>query len=227
MRDATAQRGDVAAVHVVGGVRRLDPHAGRLSRRDLRRAVIAAVAVVALLVASYLAATSGLLVAHLAHGHAGGYGDGRDIGVIHYDFEVVNDGQFAIEILDVGRSGPGLEQVPFPSEIGGHYTEVVSTARLRPGEKVFLGVAYRVTDCDAVPDEPWPVPVRVDRWWGTQTVWIVLPTQSREGFQLPPDRTHNGAVSWDWDVEWQRNLADAHCYYADGGQPWSFDDPGQ
>jgi hypothetical protein len=202
----------------------LDPLAGRLSRRDRRRAVVAGVAVVALLVAAYAVASSGLLVAHLAHGHASGYGDGRDIGVIHYDFEVVNEGRFPIEIVDVGRSGPGLEQVPFPSEIRGHPTEAVGAARLGPGQKVFLGVAYQVTDCHAVPDEPWPVPVRIDRWWGTQTVWIELPTQSRTRFQLPPDRVDNGAAWWDRDVEWQRVLADAHCYYAAGGQPWSADE---
>lgn len=207
--------------------RQLDPYVGRLSRRDLARAVVAGVAVVVLLVAGYVTVSSGLLVAHLGHGHESGYGDGRDIGVIHYDFQVVNEGRFPIEIVDVGRPGPGLEQVPFPSQIGGHPMEVVSTARLGPGEEVSIGVAYRVTDCDAVPDDPWPVPVRVDRWWGTQNVWIELPTQSREDFQLPPDRTHNGAVSWDRDVEWQRNLADAHCYYAEGGEPWSFDDSKQ
>ncbi len=206
----------------------LDPYAGRLSRRDRRRAVLAGVAVAALLVAGYAVASSGLLVAHLAHGHASGYGDGRDIGVIHYDFGVVNEGRFPIEIVDVGRSGPGLAQVPFPSEIGGYPTEAVTAARLGPGEEAFLGVAYRVTDCDAVPDEPWPVPVQVDRWWGTQTVWLELDLpRSREDFQLPPDRVDNGAVWWDEGVEWQRVLADAHCYYAAGGQPWSVDERGE
>lgn len=201
--------------------RQLDPNAGRLSRRDLVRAAVAGAVVVVLLVAGYAMASSGLLVAHLGHGQASGYGDGRDTGVIHYYVQVVNEGRFPIEIVDFGRSGPGLEQVPHPPDP----LDIVSAARLEPGEEVLLGIAYRVTDCDAVPDEPWPVPVRIDRWWGTQTVWIEpeLP-RSRRTFQLPPDSVDNGAARWDEDVEWQRVLADAHCYYTAGGQPWSLDD---
>jgi hypothetical protein len=204
--------------------RQLDPYAGRLSRRDVWRAVAAGVVVVLLLVAGLSMATSGLLVPRLSHNGAGGYGDGRETGVMHYDFRMVNEGWFPVEIVGVGRDGPGLEQVAYPSEIGGYPTDAVSAGRLDPGEALYLGVAYRVADCEAVPDQPWPVPVRVSRWWGTQTVWIELPTQSQRDFELPPDEHHGDAVSWNDSVEWQRNLADATCYYAAGGQPWDFDE---
>jgi hypothetical protein len=200
----------------------LDPLAGRLSRRDRRRAVVAGVAVVALLVAGHLLAASGAVTARLAFGSQWSYGDGRETGTMYHSFMVVNEGGTPVEIVGVGRPGPGLEPVVFPT---GVEDEVNRLGVLEPGQELRLGVAYRVTDCDAVPDEPWPVPVRIDRWWGTQTVWIELPTQSRTRFQLPPDRVDNGAVWWDEGVAWQRVLADAHCYYAAGGQPWAPDEP--
>lgn len=201
--------------------RRLDPYAGRLSHRDMARAAAAAAAVVLLLVGGYAVAVSGALVPRLAHDGSGGYGfDPDEPALIHYEFEVVNEGRFLLDIVGVGRAGPGLEPVAYPSALAGAPTDAVSAGRLEPGGKLLLGVAYRVTDCDAVPDGPWPVPVRVARPWGAQTVWIGLPTQSGRDFDLPPDRIQEGSQSWDEQVEWQRNLADAACYYAAGGEAW-------
>lgn len=164
----------------------------------------------------------------VTEGSSFGYGyAGRSL-TFYYEFEITNRGLIPVEVVGVGRPGPGLEPVPYPPEFAGEPYEAVNEfGSLAPGEEMRVAVAYEVTDCDAVPDESWPVPVEIARPWGVYTVWIELPLQSHSDFNLPPDRTHaTGAVSWQHDVEWQRSLADAACYYHAGGEPWDWPEGG-
>jgi hypothetical protein len=141
-----------------------------------------------------------------------------DSRVIHYDFEVVNPGWYALEITNVGRAGPGLELLAYPAG-DGTMASARTSGRLEPGRRMALGMAYRVTDCNAVPAEPWPVPIIVARPWGEQTIWFELPTEEPRRADAGEDVSDEDA--WDedawWDgeddeVEWQRHVADLACY---------------
>lgn len=204
--------------------RQLDPRAGRLSPRDRRRVRVALVAAALLIAAAVALGASGLVVPRVADpSHGGGsytYGYYSDDWIVYHTFEIRNTGAVPYEVTGVGRPGPGLELVDFPVEVGRQPTgEVNDLRRLEPGERMSLGVAYQVTDCAAVPDAPWPVPVNIARPWGTHTAWVELPTQSGEDFDLPPTYESDGAVSYAYDVEWQRNMADTVCFHRDGVVP--------
>ena len=166
---------------------------------------------------------SGLVVPRLSDGDASAYGY-NDSWVMYYEFEVVNDGITAVEIVDVGRSGPGLDLVDHPIGVDGSPSGVAQLpVRVAAGDHVWLGVAYEVTDCDAVPSEPWPVPVTVSRPWGTHTTWLSLPEQSRLDYHLPTAGAGDEGEYRDEAVEWQRALAEAVCHYREGGEPWTGD----
>jgi hypothetical protein len=203
--------------------RQLDPRVGRLSPRDRRRVRLALVAGALLIAAAAAVAASGLVIPRIADPLLGGgsyaYGYHGDDWVVYHTFEVRNAGAVPFEITGVGRSGRGLELIDFPVEIGGHPAgEVNELGRLGPGERMELGVAYQVTDCAAVPDEPWPVPVNIGRPWGTYTAWIGLPSQSFADFDLLAE-DGDDAVWYASDVEWQRSMADTVCYHRDGVVP--------
>lgn len=187
--------------------RQLDPSTGRLARPDFRWVALGAAANIAALAV----VLSGLVMPRLMPtGAAGyGYGDERDPWRIHYQFAVRNDGWFSVEIADVGRDGPGLALVGARG----------AGQRIDAGATADVGVTYEVTDCAAVPSEPWPVLVRVVRPWGTQTLWMELPRQSPMDFDLPARNSQGDASFWVDEVEWQRNLADAVCYHRDGIPP--------
>jgi hypothetical protein len=184
---------------------RLDRRAGRLSRRDLRWFVLGSV-VFAAVMATVLA---GLVIPRLSATGTAGYGYEHDTPSMHYEFEIRNSGWAAVEVVGVGRDGPGLDLV---SSSG-------AGTRIGGGEHASLGLRYDVTDCAAVPAEPWPVPVRIARPWGTYTAWIEVEPQSPEDFDLPPARASTDRPSWEGTVEWQRNLADAVCYHHEGVLP--------
>ncbi|HSI92315.1 MAG TPA: hypothetical protein VK925_02395 [Jiangellaceae bacterium] len=184
--------------------RQLDRSAGRLSRRDLRWALLGAAAFVAVMTV----VLTGLVVPRLANAGGWGYGYDEDTWLVHQEFGVRNDGSFPVDIIDVGRDGPGLA-----------LADVSYPLRVEPGESASVEARYEVTDCAAVPREPWPVPVRMARPWGTHTLWIELPRQSPMDFDLPPTHSSGDAVTWADDVEWQRNLADAVCYHRYGIVP--------
>ena len=106
-----------------------------------------------------------------------------------------------MRVLGIGRDGPGLV-----------LESVDGALPLTLGHNEGVGVMlhYRVTDCAAVPTGSWPVPVRVERPWGTYTVYIDMPTQPAG------DIIDNPAIIPDGDrqaVPWQRNLAAQACVY--------------
>jgi len=173
--------------------RQLDPYAGRLSRRTVRRIRWAAAAIVLLAAIGELAWYAGVLVPRVSWSDAPGYEFGWS--PAHHSVVVHNDGLLPIRVLGVGRSGPGLRL----DRVDGTLPSTVD-----PGSQLSVMLTYAVTDCAAVPTQPWPVPVVVERPWGVQTVYVTLPDEramDAEGMSRGPR------------LEWQRWLADAACRY--------------
>src|SRR5262245_32267375 len=120
---------------------RLDPHAGRLSRRTAAKTWLL---IAVCLVAAGAAVTvyrSGLIVPRVVAQRSGGWG--ADSGAKRFRTHVVlrNDGVAAVEVLGVGRGGPGLEYHP----VDYHFP-----LRLRPSAEMDFVLEYQVTDCAAV-----------------------------------------------------------------------------
>jgi hypothetical protein len=88
-------------------------------------------------------------------------------GIKTFDIKLslINSGKEAITIVGFGRSGPGLKLL-LPERRGPYV--------LLPGEEMALQLPYKVTDCEAAPRGRWPVPVRVLRPTGEQTVYLKL-----------------------------------------------------
>ena len=178
----------------------LDPHAGRLSRRQARRMWAAVLACLVLAVSGLYLWRAGLVVPRVERdGLMGGFeasveGRGFSIGV-----PLMNNGQLTETVVGVGASGPGLTLLPsadtFPRTLAPHTGEL-------------LILRYAVTDCAAVPAGDWPVPVRVSRPWGTVTVHVAGPT-------LPPSYPATGSVPGPLPggaaEPWQRVLARQAC----------------
>lgn len=91
-------------------------------------------------------------------GGAGSAPEGFDLSV---DF--VNAGKEAVTVVGIGRSGPGLKLLN--PERRGPYVVL-------PGESIGLELKYRVTNCKTAPRGNWPVPVRVLRPKGVETVYL-------------------------------------------------------
>ncbi|MEY9862806.1 hypothetical protein ABH935_008454 [Catenulispora sp. GAS73] len=189
----------------------LDPTAGTLSRAQRRRALAAALAAVALLIAGYTIDRSGVVRAHIDY-----YGDSGNIGAttpnpkfFTRQVAVRNTGWTTVHVTGVGQDGPGLRLVRpggpegFPKDL-----ELVGSTPapfdLHPGQIVTVEVAYQVTDCAAVPSGSFPVTLRVDRPWGTQTIDIAMPL-------TPAPGTTNGLVPATDMVGWQKEMADNAC----------------
>lgn len=144
--------------------RQLDPYAGRLSGRERGRVFLVVVLVLLLVAAVTAGARSGLLAPRVSDTGSSMVGFDHDAGVMHYVFGIVNEGRFPVEVVSVGRAGPGL--APAEPPVWENWESLVTGGWLGPGDIVQVGVAYEVTDCQAVPDGPWPVPVRMARPWG-------------------------------------------------------------
>jgi len=179
----------------------LDPNAGRLPRRTTNR--MRYLGVVAVIAAVGIGAVwrTGVFEPRLEHNrHAGRWASASPVPerTIERSVTVINRGWVPLTIVGAGRDGPGLEltgvQAAFPVTLG-------------RGEEVEFAVAYRVTDCAAVPREPWPVPVRVRMWYGERTVEVELPTES--GPDAPDAYQYTGPDPY--GVEWQWWLADLAC----------------
>jgi len=144
---------------------RLDPGAGALAPRTVRRnwwlGIATVVATVGLLAAWYL----GLVVSRLEW-------DGsmsseiHDSGLMRVSFSVTNAGAVAVTVLDAGGPLPGVEFLRVQGQL---------PATIEPGQSVVVDLHYQLTDCDAVPRSGPPLRMQVDRWWGRQTV-AVTPT---------------------------------------------------
>ena len=178
--------------------RQLDPLAGQLPPRSVRRLRLAVVATVVALLVGGIGWRSGVVVPLLAA--AGSPFHSMDWQTRHVEYAAVlrNDGWGPVEVLGAGRDGPGLDLV----EVRGAFPTV-----LGPDDQLEVVVAYRVTDCAAVTADPWPLTVRVGRFWGEYTVQVELPyltVGAPSGLRYYEGRDP-------YAVEWQRALADGAC----------------
>lgn len=177
--------------------RRLNPCAGGLSRRTRRRLLGAAILVVLLIVAGGYGWHLGLLTPRLRAG-MNSYSTSPD--QVTVDLTLTNGNASApVEVRDLGRGGPGLELI---DSIGS------TSDILAPGEAMTVTLVYRITDCDEVPRESWPVPVEVARWWGIQTVDVHPPEQVSLD---APDGERSFSGRDPYAVGWQRYLAELAC----------------
>ena len=180
--------------------RQLDPDAGRLSRRTvlrLRWSLAGAVALALLVGAVW---QSGLTVPRLAWTPDSGYGWSTQDRTIEFEVRIANRGWTPVDIIGIGRSGPGFELRAIRAEL---------PTTLRPGEDLDAVLLYQVTDCAAVPADEWPVPVTVRRTWGTATGYVQPPTQPS---MSAPTGTREYQGRDPYAVEWQRAVADMVCY---------------
>jgi hypothetical protein len=187
--------------------RQLDPAAGRLSRPVVWRLRVGLIIMCTVTAVASLMWYSGVLVPQLRWSEEGGFMWASGPDLVSQAVHVRNDGWVPVSVIGAGRSGPGLRLVavqdgppdalmvrqnPLPHE-------------LRPGESLTFVVVYRITDCSAITTQPWPVPVRLRRPWGAQTVYVHVPAQVGvrtsayvSGPYLPM-------------VEWQRAISDELC----------------
>jgi hypothetical protein len=179
----------------------LDPRAGALSRADTRlitRLTALAVVVAAAAMALWV---SGFVRANLSWSDSQGYGSSFNPHTHTFSTDVVvkNNGWTAVRVTGIGGDGAGLHltgttQPHISTDLG---RTVPFT--LEPGQTAILALDYQVTDCAAVTSGSFPVPVRVKRFWGTQTVSVGIATDL--------ESTPSSART----VEWQRWLADQTC----------------
>ena len=140
--------------------RQLDPGAGALGRRTVRRnwwiGSVAVVVAVGLLTAWYL----GLIVPRLEWTDGMG-AEIHDSGRMRVTVSVTNAGVAPVTVVGAGRSDPGLALLR---------VEGTFPTTLAPGRSMTLDLHYQLTDCADVPDVARPVAVHVRRFWGGQTV---------------------------------------------------------
>jgi hypothetical protein len=187
---------------------RLDPNEGRLSHRSAVRCVVAATAAGLLSIVLVTVWQSGVVMPNLARGNGSGSSVDKDLR-FSYDLDVVNRGWTTIDIVGVGRSGRGLVLEGVTGlPVGGR------GLHLAPGQQATFTLSYRVTNCRSLPPGTWPVPVRVQRWWGTVSAWV-LP-ERQEKFDL-----RSGSYSYVGrdpnEREWQSNLAAESCQWHETG----------
>jgi hypothetical protein len=176
--------------------RALDPYAGRLPRGTRIRMRLAAAGAVALLVACIVVWQSGIVVPHVVRSDTS-FGWSADMAT-HKVTQIVsirNDGWRTITVTGVGRSGPGMVLTS---------VDRAMPVVLPPSTAIELSLSYDVTDCAAVPQGRWPVPVRVQRPWGVFSDWIHLPRGTSPATPAPgqPKPT---------EQEWQAVLATTAC----------------
>jgi hypothetical protein len=108
---------------------------------------------------------SGLVVAQLSWSNDNRSMATRPDGTIATEVWVSNTGLVDATVVGVGRDGPGLRLVGVEGDL---------PVTLKPNSGSVFVLVYRITDCAEVPRGSWPVTVRVDRPWGTQTVDLMV-----------------------------------------------------
>lgn len=183
----------------------LDPMAGALPPRTVKRLRWGVAIAIALGIALGLVYYSGIVLPRVAWSQSDGYSyetnisTATDPGIVKHELVLTNRGWTTVTVTGAGRSTAGFELAGVSGTL---------PATLPPGGELRLFLSYRVTDCDAVTADPWPVPVQVSMWWGTYTAYIDLPTGTARS--APNMRTYSGRDPY--AVEWQRNLADLSCH---------------
>jgi hypothetical protein len=190
----------------------LDPTAGTLSRTQRRRALAAASAAVAVLIAGFAVDRSGVVRAHIDYSADSANAGAASLNPRFFIRQVAvqNTGWTTVRVTGVGQDGPGLRLVRpggpegLPKDLELQDSTPVPFD-LHPGQIATVEVAYQVTDCAAVPSDSFPVALRIDRLWGTQTIDISLPL-------TPAPGTADGLVPDTAMVGWQKASADRACY---------------
>lgn len=113
-----------------------------------------------------------------------------------YAFQVVNRGSANVEVVEAGRSGPGLE-LDTVQLVGGTLGRTLGTraprARVLPPDgRLTIRLHYRLLDCAQLHRGSWPVPVAVRQGGIVRTE------------QIRPPPTLSGAP-------WQLSLSQPHC----------------
>jgi hypothetical protein len=178
---------------------RLDPMAGQLVPRAVRRLRLAATIAAALAVVLAALWWSGLVVPRVSIVKSSGFAYSVEPTVVTHQVPIVNLGRRPVDVLGVGRSGPGMRLDAVRGAV---------PTTLHPGESLTVTLVYRVTDCAAVPADPWPVPVQVKWPWGRYTAYLALPTHTSPD---APDDMRSFTGRDPYAVEWQRALADLAC----------------
>ena len=96
----------------------------------------------------------------LLTGAADGFSDESGLEV---SMDFINAGKESVTIVGIGRSGPGMQLLT--AERRGPYV-------ILPGEAMALHLKYRVTNCKTVPRGTWPIPLRVLRPKGEETIYL-------------------------------------------------------
>jgi hypothetical protein len=177
----------------------LDPNAGRLSHQSFRRLVLGFLALLALVASGGLVWQSGLILPRVGWPFTAGWGGSSGPGTFSHDLVLENQGWTPVTLTGVGRDGPGLK-------LDRVFT--VFPLTLKPGQQVTINLTYRITDCAAVTRDAWPVPVRIDRWWGEQTAYVDLPTMTSD--DAPGSYSYSGENPY--AVQWQYAFADRACH---------------
>lgn len=161
----------------------LDPHAGTLTRNQRKRLGTVAVAAGLVLAAAFAIDRSGIVRAHVEYSADTSFEGAATVNpkIFTRQIAVKNTGWTTVRVLGIGSDGPGLRLLA-PAEVDAQskttgITQTRLPLALHPGQTVMMAVAYQVTDCNAVPAGSYPVPVRVDAPWETQTIDISLPAR--------------------------------------------------
>ncbi|WP_214103523.1 hypothetical protein [Acrocarpospora catenulata] len=161
------------------------------SKRRVRWIVVAALVTVLALVAVAVLATSGLINARFQTISLEGSSGSSDSATrtVSIRFGVRNEAWTSITIVDAGRSSSFMRLL----RIEGTRPPIT----LRPGDTADLEFVYEVTDCNNIPGDKWPIPLQVERPWGTQTVYVDPPLQDPDPFNgSVPDE--DSGITWEW-----------------------------
>lgn len=155
---------------------RLDPHAGRLSRRSVLRLWAAGAAAILVLIAGVGVYLTGFVTPRV-HADGSSFSMERPVDVstttpvvITLHFTLDNRGSSTVAIKSLGGPLAGdVRQLSFVSTWNLPRT-------LPPATGQEVTVTYRLTSCNAFPTAAelpiGRVPLTVDRWWGTQHLMV-------------------------------------------------------
>ncbi|WP_067144269.1 hypothetical protein [Microtetraspora malaysiensis] len=121
---------------------------------------------------------------------SGGSSD-SDTRVTTIRFGIRNEAWTPVTIAGAGRSSSFMRLL----RVKGTRTPIT----LGPGDTADFEFVYKVTNCSAISTQEWPIPVRVERPWGMQTVYVEPPLQE-------PNLSEDSEYSEDFEDE-DENLA--------------------
>ena len=132
----------------------------------------------------------------------------REDRLVVIGFQLRNDGDRAVEVLDLAQDLPGLELrdvvvsgEPFDFSAAGEGEAPLPAFRMSRGTVVEVTLSYRLAACPQVPQDARPLPVRVRAGRSTGLLQVRMPT-------APSDEPDAGP---DDEEEWQSVLVRDLC----------------